>query len=100
MYAASSNDATTRTTCVALKTAVAQASVHCITASDHNVFGVAVDLSDVEAGGETLFPLLHPADTTPPFLDNEAANLRRVSAFLDKKGRVTDEQSEHSSYLT
>ena len=87
-----------RTTRVALKIPVAQTSVLYTTASDKFVFGVAVDLSDVEAGGETLFPLLHAADTTPSFLENEPANLRRVSAFLDKKGRVTDEQSEHSKY--
>ena len=61
------------------------------------VFVATADLSDVEAGGETLFPLLHNTDT--PFLsslDNEPGNLRKVSAFLDDSGRVTNEQSEHN----
>ena len=54
------------------------------------------DLSDVEAGGETLFPLLHAKDMPfPAFLEREPSDLRKVSAFLDGSGRVTSEQSEH-----
>jgi|EP01043_Picozoa_sp_COSAG02_P062017 hypothetical protein len=57
------------------------------------------DLSDVDAGGETLFPLLHSTDTSSSsFLDNEAAKLRKVSAFLDDSGRVTSKQSEYTNY--
>ena len=55
------------------------------------------DLSDVDAGGETIFPLLHPTGTpSNSFVDRDATNLRKVSAFLDGSGRVTSEQSKSS----
>ena len=61
------------------------------------VVAAVTDLSDVDAGGETLFPLLHAKDMPfPSFLDKEPASLRKVSAFLDNSGRVTSEQSENN----
>ena len=61
----------------------------------HNMVSATADLSDVDVGGETLFPLLRSTDTSSSsFLGNEPANLRKVSAFLDDSGRVTSEQSE------